>query len=419
MAEKQRFKFRINGNEPEETNKAIDNEQPSQGEVAERVRKVEEKKDKLPFEIKYIPRQKIKENKKNHYPKEKMESLQESILQFGLQQNLSVIYVTEEDSFVLEAGHRRTQAIDNLIQEFANYEDEEDSRYQLYLKNVHEYKMKGYPCRVTAILSDSIQYDYEDEDNLDNIPEEVIDSEIRLIATNEEVRRADTATQALNVARLKKLYERKNLGKPCIQKINIDNKIAEDLNISVRQVKNYKSIDKLIPQLKEAFIENQISLSDGMNFSKLTVEEQEMILLLLKKGHKVSKEEIETLKKKNSDLENEIKEKSLLIEQINNAKEEKNDQELEKLKSEILKLKKQKTETLQNMVNQTNISYAEWNVDIQCDNLKKALISFREAVENLNAERISANEEQIIIAKLADEKDIKNLIEEIFLIEIN
>ncbi|MCM1162141.1 MAG: AAA family ATPase [Roseburia sp.] len=50
--------------------------------------------------------EKIGENKKNHYPKEKMESLQESILQFGLQQNLSVIYLTEDDSFVLEAGHR-------------------------------------------------------------------------------------------------------------------------------------------------------------------------------------------------------------------------------------------------------------------------------------------------------------------------
>lgn len=418
MAERQRFKFRING--PEEENKEMENkEMEKEQPVAEGVRRVEEKKDKLPFEIKYIPRQKIKENRKNHYPKEKMESLQESILQFGLQQNLSVIYLTEDDSFVLEAGHRRTQALDNLIQEFANYENEEEPRYQLYLKNVHEYSQKGYPCRVTAILSDNIQYDYEDEDNLEQIPDEVIDSEIRLIATNEEVRRADTATQAVNVARLKKLYERKNMGKPCIQRINVDNKIAEDLNISVRQVKNYKAIDKLIPELREAFLENQITLSDGMNFSKLTKEEQEIILSLLKSGHKISKEEMEVLKKENSDLEKEIRKKTMLIEQMNSEKNEENDEELEKLRNEILKLQKQKAEAVQKFENQKSVSYAEWNVNVQCDNLKKALMAFQEAVEDLNAERMAAKQEKIVIDKLADEKEIRKLLEDIFLLQFN
>lgn len=44
MAERQRFKFRINGAEGE--NKEMEKEQPAQGQVAERVRRVEEKKRK-------------------------------------------------------------------------------------------------------------------------------------------------------------------------------------------------------------------------------------------------------------------------------------------------------------------------------------------------------------------------------------
>lgn len=376
MAEKQRFKFRING--PEEENKEMEKEQPIQGQVAERVKRVEEKKDKLPFEIKYIPRKKIRENKKNHYPKEKMESLQESILQFGLQQNLSVIYLTEDDSFVLEAGHRRTQALDNLIQEFANYENEEDPRYQLYLKNVHEYSQKGYPCRVTSILSENIRYDYEDEDNLEQIPDEVIDSEIRLIATNEEVRRADTVTQARNVARLKRLYERKNMGKSRKEMIAVNKQIAMDLHISEIQVKNYSTIDRLIPGLKEAFKEHQITLSDGMNFAKLTEDEQKIILSLVKKGEKVSKKEIEILKKENAELEKEIQEKTLQIKEKegNNSSKEEEKKEVEELKKELRKLKEQKTEI-------PELAKTEWRVSQQCGNVKQALLQLIDVLEEL------------------------------------
>lgn len=374
MAEKQRFKFRING--PEEK-KEMEKEQPAQGQVAERVKRVEEKKDKLPFEIKYIPRQKIKENKKNHYPKEKMESLQESILQFGLQQNLSVIYLTEDDSFVLEAGHRRTQALDNLIQEFANYENEEDPRYQLYLKNVHEYSQKGYPCRVTFILSDNIQYDYEDEDDLEQIPDEVIDSEIRLIATNEEVRKADPATQALNVARLKKLYERKNMGKSRKEMIAVNKQIAEDLNISEKQVRRYDAIDKLIPELKEAFKERQITLSDGMNFAKLTEEEQRIILSLVKKGDKVSKEEIEALRKENAELEKEIQKKALQIkEKEKKSSSDEDKKELEELRKELKKLKEEKAEM-------PELTKTEWKVSQQCRNVKQALLLLIQDLDEL------------------------------------
>ncbi|MCM1159889.1 MAG: ParB N-terminal domain-containing protein [Roseburia sp.] len=400
MAERQRFKFRINGAEGE--NKEMEKEQPAQGQVAERVRRVEEKKDKLPFEIKYIPRQKIKENKKNHYPKEKMESLQESILQFGLQQNLSVIYLTEDDSFVLEAGHRRTQALDNLIQEFANYEDEEDARYQMYLRNVHEYSRKGYPCRVTAILSDNVQYDYEDEDNLEQIPDEVIDSEIRLIATNEEVRRADTATQALNVARLKKLYERKNMGKSRKEMIAVTKQIAEDLHISEKQVRRYDAIDRLIPELKEAFTERQITLSEGMNFAKLTEDEQRLILSLVKKGEKVSREEIEMLRKENAELEKEIQKKALQIKEKENPSDE-DKKELEKLRKEIKSLKAEKMEM-------PELIKVEWKVSQQCENLKQVLFLLIRDLDELkkNSEKsIPSNRE------LLDRHGVLELLQEI------
>lgn len=408
MAERQKFKFRING--PEEENKELEKEQPAQGQVAERVKRVEERKDKLPFEIKYIPRKKIKENKKNHYPKEKMESLQESILQFGLQQNLSVIYLMEDDSFVLEAGHRRTQALDNLIQEFANYENKEDPRYQLYLKNVHEYSQKGYPCRVTAILSENIQYDYEDEENLEQVPDEVIESEIRLIVTNEEIRDMDPNMQALNIARLSKLYERWNMGKPCIQRINIDKQIAKDLKLSTRQVKNYRTIDKLIPELREAFLDNHITLSDSMNFSKLTEEEQAIILELLQKGHKVSKDEIDILKKENATLEKEIQEKTRLIEDIKeSAHEDKTEtakQEIARLKEEIKVLENQKAETFTMEKDQIRLTKLEWKVTTSCSNLRKDISLLEKALAELNKERKNSNSAEITIREALEKNGI-------------
>lgn len=304
------------------------------------------------FEIKYIQRSKIRANKKNRYPQEKLDNMKESILQYGLQQNLTVIYLEDEDIYVLEAGHTRTRALDELISDFENYE-EDDERLALYRKNVEEYKLKGYPCKVSAILSDGIRYDFDNDTDLDEIPDEVIDSEIRLIITNEISRNRTPATIAENVERLQKLYQRKNQGKKHSDKINIHKAIGEDLGITTRQATKYMSLSNLIPELREEFEKNNITLTDSSNYAKLTEEEQRSILLMLQAGQKISSAEIAAILKEKNALAKELAEKEeriRLLEESEDGQKEKGtddqsdvieaqESEIELLKQEIAKLK--------------------------------------------------------------------------------
>ena len=223
MADRQKFNF---GRPMVSQTNVKANEEVNVPEHLEKLRSIDQKEKRI-FDIKYIPRSKIRENKKNHYPQDQVEKLKDSILHFGLQQNLTVVYLEEADIYVLEAGHTRTRAIDELIQEFEDFPDKENELYKLYKKNIEEYKVKGYPCKVSSVIKDGTAYDYSEDTDLADIPEDVIDSEIRLIITNEMSRDRSPATTAANVDRLQKLYQRKNIGKKKQEKINVANQIAE------------------------------------------------------------------------------------------------------------------------------------------------------------------------------------------------
>lgn len=336
---KQKFQFQSSfAKTKEEDKREIDNveikneEKPIVGNLVE---KLSQKKEKAIFEIKSIPRNMISENKKNQYPKEKLDNMKDSILHFGLQQNLTVVYLKGENEYIIEAGHTRKRALDELIEEFADYTgDENDERYQLYLRNVDEYSKRGYPCRVADSLDEGI--DYYSEEDLALIPEEVIDSEIRLIITNEIKRDESPVTKAKNVARLDELYRRKNIGKKKDEKINIKEQIASDLNMSPRQVMNYKSVGKLIPGLQKAFDESKISLKDSSNYAQLSEEDQELILTLVESGKKVNEDEVRALKQEKNRLQEELKGKeNALMELYNEMKELEN--EKENLSAELAK----------------------------------------------------------------------------------
>lgn len=307
------------------------------------------------FEIKYIQRSKIRANKKNRYPQEKLDNMKESILQYGLQQNLTVIYLEDEDIYVLEAGHTRTRALDELISDFENYE-KDDERLALYRKNVEEYKLKGYPCKV-SVLSDGIRYDFDNDTDLSEIPDEVIDSEIRLIITNEISRNRTPATIAENVERLQKLYQRKNQGKKHSDKINIHKAIGNDLGITTRQATKYMSLSNLIPELREEFEKNNITLTDSSNYAKLTEDEQRSILLMLQTGQKISSAEVAAILKEKNALAKELDEKEKKIRLLEEAKTnqhvngadnqsdiiEAQETEIELLKQEIAELKERES----------------------------------------------------------------------------
>lgn len=302
MADRQKFNF---GRPMVSQTNVKANEEVNVPEHLEKLRSIDQKEKRI-FDIKYIPRSKIRENKKNHYPQDQVEKLKDSILHFGLQQNLTVVYLEEKDIYVLEAGHTRTRAIDDLIKEFENYPNKEDEYYKLYQLNIEEYKLKGYPCKVSSVIKDGTAYDYTEDTDLADIPEDVIDSEIRLIITNEMSRDRSPATTAANVDRLHKLYQRKNIGKKKQEKINVANQIAEDLNLKKRQVMNYTSLQNLIPELRKEFESNNITLTESTNYAKLSHEEQKTLLQLLESGSKVSKSELEALIKEKKALQEKL-----------------------------------------------------------------------------------------------------------------
>ena len=273
--------------------------------VSSMLEKLETPKVSSPLDCyKIIPRNKVRGNKKNDYPIIEIESLKESILQFGLIQDIVVSYITDEDMYVIEAGHRRRIAIDELIKEFTSDNAVDPPRYALYKKNIEKYE-RGYVCKISDTISENDRYDADNEEDLSSLPESAIDSEIRLILANNEVRSEDVRVKAKNVQRLAKLYARKNLELPKDRKININQQIGKDVNLKERQVAYYKNIDGLIPELQEEFYQEHISLKEVSGIAKLSAEDQKEILALIKGN--ASKEElnqtITALKKKLSDLE--------------------------------------------------------------------------------------------------------------------
>ena len=121
---KQKFNFQLTN--PAAQPVAVSGEQGTNaGTVASIVQRLDNN-DKNPFEIKLIPRNRIRMNKKNSYPIEDIDSLAKSILEFGLQQNLVVVYESEEDIYIIETGHRRATALNMLIDKYSGNTDYPD-----------------------------------------------------------------------------------------------------------------------------------------------------------------------------------------------------------------------------------------------------------------------------------------------------
>lgn len=259
------------------------------------------------FNFKYIKRDKIIFHDKNDYPMEEIEKLADSILNFGLIHNLEVFYDLENDQYILDSGERRTRAIDYLVDKYKDYSDKDNESYQKYLRFVAPFE-NGYPCNVKAKYSDT-DLSERDSDLL-----EQIDAEIRLIIANEETRSKDTQRTKQHVDRLNELYTKRNQTLKKGEKINVNNEIAKQLNISDKQVKNYKDIDKLIPELRKKFEENEVSLKDGANYAKLTEDEQRQILAMIDSGEK--RQEVNRLMDQMKTMRTDISQKEIHISEL-------------------------------------------------------------------------------------------------------
>ena len=289
---RQKFNFQPTQTLPPQSEKSDDKKiSPSTTQqVSEMMERLEAPRQTSPLDcFKIIPRNKLRNNKKNDFPMNELESLKESILQFGLQHDITAAYITDEDMYVIEAGHRRRLVIDQLIEEFSNYTGNDSERYALYKKNIAKYEY-GYVCKITGTILENERYDIEDE----HLPEDAIDSEIRLIITNTEVRSNDTLLNAVMVQRLAKLYSLKNLHLPTKEKINVNQTIANELGKSVRSIAYLQSIKNLIPELQQALSEKNISLKEGSFIAGLSPDEQQEFLELLNSSTKDGRKKLKT-----------------------------------------------------------------------------------------------------------------------------
>lgn len=268
------------------------------------------------FNAKNIPLHKIEYNKMNDYeinPKH-VQRLKRSILKNGLIHNLEAVYSEERDKYILTAGECRTTAIKELLEDFKDVnptvEYEKGSDEALFLKWVYPFSKIGVPCNVKS------------ENDFDEI-----DAEISLIEANEIVRDTDPAFRMKKIERLKELYQQKGLSSN-----KATEKIAKEMDMSKRQVIKYQNITKLIPELRKAFENSKITLTEGNNISQLSWEEQYNILELINSEKSTTKEELEAAYKlaKKRDEETELLRKEIEYKNKRLLQLEKEKEEIEK-----------------------------------------------------------------------------------------
>ncbi len=113
--------------------------------------------------------------------------------------NMEGHYDEEQDVYVIESGERRTRAIDFLLNKYSNYEDKDSQEYKDFLDNVKGYEA-GCPINVKRKR-------FAESGELSELDE--IDSEIRLMDANEEVRPTDPQDKYKRVVKRAELIERR------------------------------------------------------------------------------------------------------------------------------------------------------------------------------------------------------------------
>lgn len=236
------------------------NTEPMQEANASRISKSLEKLSqpagRNTFDVKYIPLEIIQRNEKNTWPIINIDSLEDSILHFGLLEALSGFYVGEK--FVLESGERRYTAINNLVQKYSDPDiDTTTADYKCYKKNVEQFALQGIPCKIEA--------------NTDPLY-----SEARLKIANLEKRPDDPAFLAKEIYELSVLYEKINAALPEDSRFSINNRIAADLGLGTRQVIRNKQFGSLTPELQAALVDTA-GINEGSRYHVLPEDAQKKL----------------------------------------------------------------------------------------------------------------------------------------------
>lgn len=234
------------------------------------------------WDIDFIQRDKLVTNGLNEkYPQNAIATLSESIKKHGLFHNLTAV-AQDDGTFRIISGERRYRAIMMLSDE--------------------DYK-KVFPSGIPVKKEDR---------SID-----AIDEEIRLIEANAMERglgfdESDDENTAENkfaeyinrkrweISRLKELYARKYTD---LSSSKITDKIANQFNMSTRQVYKYLSADKLIPELDKMLTTKKISLTQGSKIGQLPEDAQMEIYNILSQTGEVSDSDIKVIKQRAEERE--------------------------------------------------------------------------------------------------------------------
>lgn len=279
--------------------------------------------------MKNIPITKILENTLNEYDQEHVDRLYYSILENGLIEPITV-YLKDrsKETYTILSGHTRLAAIKKLTEE--------------------EYK-RIFPLGIPASVI--------------NKPDTEIDEKIIIHEANLTGRDLSPKERMELIVELKELYEKKGY-------TDITRKLGDKLSVSYKTIERNVAVSELIPELKEDFANNNLTLKEGAGLASLSSEAQlevhKLIQTATEKGEKLNSEDVmkikilEGEKKKllaeidatKSELEKRTKEIATLKERIeknptssNRARDlskiQKKEEEEDALKEKIDELKKQ------------------------------------------------------------------------------
>lgn len=426
MAERRKFNLggaSLNVREPEVTGSPA-----GESRIQELVSTIENPAINTAFNFKLIPREKLVFHKDNKYPMEVIEELATSILNVGLMHNIDVSYDEENDVYIIDAGEQRTRAIDLLIERYKDFSNQDSEEYQRYLYHAKPFE-KGYPCKVSTGSSRMHISDGLDEAELKELDD--VESKLRVRISNEIGREHDPVRTKQALDDIIMLENRRNelLGNG---KTITNKEVGSKLKISDRMVQKYKALDRLIPELREAFDKGGISVTDGANYANLNEEEQRQILSLVNTGG--AKEELAALYDKLKKLQEEMQDKDKELQRLADekaealAKVEKAKQDAELLEEEIrIKLQheaeqqgKADQETIVNL--QKQLTQANQNVAAY-EKQGQELDAKRKEIEKLQEklarkEKPVASRETVAVMKAAlrvesSMKDVENAIKQL------
>ncbi len=198
------------------------------------------------FEISDIHIDDIVPNAMNQYSVDSIEELKFSILHNGLKQNLEV-YKIPGGKYRLITGERRYTALRELVKE-----------------GYHEFEL--VPCLVTDLSDNELPLSEKSKELY------------ALVTTNSEARELTDGDRMFQVNSLKLIYkELKENGVKLTG--NMNDLIAEQLNISPRQVKRFNYVEEHgTEEIKEKLANNEISLNTAENVAHLSPAQQNKII---------------------------------------------------------------------------------------------------------------------------------------------